>query len=268
MTVALIKGRYIPNGRGVVVKLRDALRYMERRRLGPEERPEDRGLFDAERGEISRREAEVSIRAHADRRVAYHRLILSPGIEIADLQRWTRLVMTDLGHRQGQDLHWVAVAHRNTAHPHVHLLLAGAGAWRPMGGRRSRPGVAGDPAAKRHAFLREAGDRRAREVARDERGCWDAVRGELDPALGRLAGALADELTREDELGARHPPEATRGAGHPAATPREMSASEMGIHDGQAWARPAPLGAGNCAVGCGWRRCCGCNRRYGCPTAK
>ena len=35
--------------------------------------------------------------------------------------------MQDLEHAQGKELHWYAVHHQNTEHPHVHVVVAGAG---------------------------------------------------------------------------------------------------------------------------------------------
>ncbi len=58
-----------------------------------------------------------------------HRLMLSPpaGRHPDDLRALTRHVMGELERDKGQTLHWVAVEHRNTAHPHVHVLLCGGG---------------------------------------------------------------------------------------------------------------------------------------------
>ena len=94
---------------------------------GPGRAASDRRLFTDRTEGLSREEARALLMEHAGRRVAYHRLILSPGMPVEDVQRWTRLVMADLSRHLGQELHWVAAAHRNTAHPHVHLLLAGTG---------------------------------------------------------------------------------------------------------------------------------------------
>jgi hypothetical protein len=42
------------------------------------------------------------------------------------MQRMTRYMMTELEKRMGMQLHWFAVEHHNTEHPHVHVIIAGA----------------------------------------------------------------------------------------------------------------------------------------------
>lgn len=168
----VVRHRYVRAGQGAKGKLWDALRYMQYRPLGQDEQLSDRRLFTARTDGISRDEARALLLEHAGKRVAYHRLILSPGAPVEDLQRWTRLVMADLSRHLGQDLHWVAVAHRNTAHPHVHLLLAGTGERLPGGGRSLPVFLAADE----YAVLRVAGDRHARDLVREERDLEEAVR--------------------------------------------------------------------------------------------
>lgn len=59
----------------------------------------------------------------------YHKLMISPSLEIpvSDFREWTRNLMRDLEEKQGKKLHWFAVQHHNTEHPHVHIIIAGAG---------------------------------------------------------------------------------------------------------------------------------------------
>lgn len=105
---------------------RAALRYYQMRPRGADERP--RSLFTRD-GAVSRAEAYQLLDAHQSGRYLAHRLMLSPPIERCpdDLRSFTRHVMHALGEDRGQTLHWVAVEHRNTAHPHVHILLCGGG---------------------------------------------------------------------------------------------------------------------------------------------
>src|SRR6185437_13006035 len=88
--------RYIRGVPGLKGKLWDALHYMQCRPLGEDEQAADRILFTARTEGLSRQEARTLILEHAGRRVAYHRLILSPGESVADTRRWTRLVLADL----------------------------------------------------------------------------------------------------------------------------------------------------------------------------
>jgi hypothetical protein len=54
------------------------------------------------------------------------RIIISPEFgERADLQRLTRELMLRVNEDLGGSLAWVAVVHRNTEHPHVHVALRG-----------------------------------------------------------------------------------------------------------------------------------------------
>jgi len=130
----VVTGRYVAGGtkgRGTSAagQAQDALHYMQTRPLDNGERPEDRHFFGPERDGGSWREARAEILDHATEQVAFHRLILSPGPDqpVADIREWTRMVLDDLADTLGQQLHWVAVVHRNTDHPHAHVLVAGGG---------------------------------------------------------------------------------------------------------------------------------------------
>jgi type IV secretory pathway VirD2 relaxase len=57
------------------------------------------------------------------------KLIISPEFgERADLKQLTRAVVSRMGKDLGTPLEWVAAAHYNTEHPHVHLALRGVDA--------------------------------------------------------------------------------------------------------------------------------------------
>jgi len=57
------------------------------------------------------------------------KFIISPEFgERADLQRLTRELMLRVSEDLGGSLEWVAVVHRNTEHPHVHIALRGQAA--------------------------------------------------------------------------------------------------------------------------------------------
>src|SRR5215213_6392417 len=103
---------------------RAALRYYQLRPRGEGEPP--RALF-GQAGTMTRAEAERLLDAHQGRRYLAHRLMLSPPADRCpqDLRAFTRHVMAALERDKGRALHWVAVEHRNTAHPHVHIVLCG-----------------------------------------------------------------------------------------------------------------------------------------------
>src|SRR5207245_11213906 len=62
-----------------------------------------------------------------DRRRAVSRLIISPERSHGlDLELLTRAAMDRLADETGSsDLRWIAAIHRNTAHHHIHLVVAG-----------------------------------------------------------------------------------------------------------------------------------------------
>lgn len=61
------------------------------------------------------------------------KLILSPEFgDRLDLSRLTRETMTEAERRLGRKLEWVAVAHFNTGHPHVHVALRGVADGEPL----------------------------------------------------------------------------------------------------------------------------------------
>ena len=62
-----------------------------------------------------------------DRRRAFYQLVLSPReAQGLDLRRLTRAAMAQLGRDAGTGSlpRWIAAEHRNTRHPHVHVVLA------------------------------------------------------------------------------------------------------------------------------------------------
>ncbi|MDP9372346.1 MAG: relaxase/mobilization nuclease domain-containing protein [Chloroflexota bacterium] len=103
-----------------------SIRYIEARPRGAEEPTRELWTKDST---ISRADAYALIDAHHRHSVAAHRLILSPSADTPpdDLRRMTREVLGRLEAARGQTLHWVATEHRNTTHPHVHVILAGSG---------------------------------------------------------------------------------------------------------------------------------------------
>jgi hypothetical protein len=108
-------------------RLDEHIKYMEHRQ--GRERRQERYLFGKDSDHLTRKEALDDIMQHATSRVAYHKIVLSPSKEepVKDWRAWTRAVMHDLEQYQGKSLHWYAVIHKNTSHPHVHLVLAGVG---------------------------------------------------------------------------------------------------------------------------------------------
>jgi hypothetical protein len=190
-------GRYVAGGKRAKGKspagrAYDALRYMQMRELGPGERPEDRRFFGAVGEGGSWAAARQIIMEHATARVAYHRLILSPGQEVGDMQEWTHMVMDDLADRLGQELHWVAVVHRNTEHPHVHILIAG-------GGERDEELYPVVLRREHYTLLRASGDRGAahlRELGQDRVTGLRRLTSREERQAARAAQEAADTRVR------------------------------------------------------------------------
>lgn len=133
------KGLYmIAKGSGYVRGNRDVSRgrlvahfkYIEHRsrERSPENR-DDRHIFSKDEDVVHRRDATNDVMEHTSTSVNFHKVVLSPGEDepISDWRLWTRQVMHDLEEYQGKELHWYAVYHSNTEHPHVHVIIAGAG---------------------------------------------------------------------------------------------------------------------------------------------
>ncbi len=164
---------------------RAALRYYQMRPRGEGEPP--RSLF-TKGGTISRAEAGRMLDDHQAHAYLAHRLMLSPpaGQHPDDLPALTRHVMRELEREKRQTLHWVAVEHRNTAHPHVHVLLCGGGeqgdAVREV--RLDR---------RDHAQIKEDGMDYCRLAGRIREG-WDAalVRAAAEHDRAGMRSGLAD----------------------------------------------------------------------------
>ncbi len=137
MPSTLIKSHYQKQGPQAVARLYDAVYYMQNRETGGDEEPGPRDLFGAT-GDMTSKQARQLLRARQDRSVLYHREIMSPspahGLQTQrELEAWTREVVGTLSNYLGLDLAWCAAVHRNTAHPHAHVLISGAGIRRSDG---------------------------------------------------------------------------------------------------------------------------------------
>ncbi|HVC07192.1 MAG TPA: hypothetical protein VND98_06395 [Solirubrobacterales bacterium] len=139
-----------------------------------------------------------------DRRRAVYRLVLSPeDARGLDLQRLTRAVVDQLEQDAKAPVHWIAAEHRNTAHPHIHLVIA---ARREISPGRYQTVMVSRPrlAAMKSALQREIEFQRQHELARISSGARAvAVAAEhLERLLdGPTAGTAVAEH-RAPQLGA------------------------------------------------------------------
>jgi len=165
-TRTFVEGRYVPTGPWAAQKIEDQVDHIKGS-FRPGEAREERTLFDAHGDVADRATARALLTAAIGPKVAFHRLVLSPGrragvVRPIDLRTWTRLLLMDLGHDLGQQLVWVAAVHRNTDEPHIHVLLAGAAARTRWPNNGTVRGVELRP--PHYALLRERGDLRAAEI--------------------------------------------------------------------------------------------------------
>jgi hypothetical protein len=169
---------------------RVGLRYYQMRPRGEGEPP--RALFTRE-GTVSRAEAYRLLDAHQARGYLAHRLMLSPPEDPRpeDLRALTRHVMGELEKEKGMALHWVAVEHRHTAHPHVHVVLCGGAEARD--GRREVRLARGD-----HARMKAEGMEYCRGEAR-ERDRWERALADAAASALRADRARMDAPAGRDD---------------------------------------------------------------------
>lgn len=84
-----------------------------------------RELFSDTEDRVKGYEIRKEIREIGNQRVTVHKLTLAPEINPEDKKAFTREVMEDLGRTKGLDLKWYAVAHNNTDHHHIHVVVMG-----------------------------------------------------------------------------------------------------------------------------------------------
>jgi len=119
---SVTKHRYW-SGKEAVKAVSEYTKYLKYRE-GDDKEKGGRVFFDAEKDktDIDLRETVKNLRT---RGAAAHELVLSPGVNTVDPMAYTRELMGKLERSKGQELEWVAVAHSNTDHNHVHVLLSG-----------------------------------------------------------------------------------------------------------------------------------------------
>jgi hypothetical protein len=124
------------NRQAASARLSSHFKYVEHRsrEIALESR-DDRRIFSKDNDVVNRRDAVKEVMEHTSTSVNYHKIVLSPSHEepVSDWREWTRQVMHDLEEAQGKELHWFAVHHQNTEHPHVHVVVAGAGSNQETG---------------------------------------------------------------------------------------------------------------------------------------
>lgn len=169
MRSSIAKASYVCTGGDALRHITAHLSYILKREKGELERGKEREFFGREEDEVDRAEVELEMKESRGRKVAMHKLILSPGDNNVDLKDYTRESMEALERRLGHELTWYGVEHLNTDHHHVHLVVAGRipdrERDREYGDAQEREGEA----EKRHREQRKLDSKRTRSEARLER---------------------------------------------------------------------------------------------------
>lgn len=121
------QSRKVPGGQPRVVAVGRALAHLKyiKHRPGEDREEGGRDMFDEREDDLNARAMRKAIRENQDSKVVVHKLTLAPEIDPEDQKAFTREVMKKLGRDKGLDLHWVGVAHRNTDHHHIHVVVMG-----------------------------------------------------------------------------------------------------------------------------------------------
>jgi len=119
---SVAKHRYW-KGKEAVKAVSEYSKYLKYRE-GDDKEKGGRTFFDAEKDQTDK-DLREEVKGLKSRGAAAHELILSPGINEVDPMAYTRELMEKLERSKGQELNWVAVAHSNTDHNHIHVLISG-----------------------------------------------------------------------------------------------------------------------------------------------
>lgn len=110
-----------------VVAVERALAHVKyiQHRPGEDRGDEGREMFNDTEDDLDSKIIRKKLREQENNKVVAHKLTLSPEIAPADKKAYTREIMQQLGKEKGLDLEWVGVAHENTDHHHIHVVVLG-----------------------------------------------------------------------------------------------------------------------------------------------
>jgi|JYMV01.1.fsa_nt_gi hypothetical protein len=201
---SVVKHSYLTGKDKGVARAQAHVRYIQFRG-GKDKEEGTRSFFNDVRDEIYSGEVREAVSDQNPRGTVMHKLILSPGVQGADVKEYCREVMADLSSRKGLDLEWYGVQHENTDNPHVHIVVMGT----DQNGHKVRLNK------EDYTKIKEAGDRyleRNRLLDREEKDKEkdkdEKDRGDRNPAA-RFFDALkaaAREFSRtisKDEKGGK-----------------------------------------------------------------
>lgn len=100
------------------------VKYIQHR-PGEDRGDDGREMFNDREDQLDSKGFRKLLRQQENNKVVAHKLTLSPEIAPADKKAYTREIMEQLGKDKGLDLEWVGVAHENTDHDHIHVVVLG-----------------------------------------------------------------------------------------------------------------------------------------------
>jgi hypothetical protein len=118
------RGRGSPGKFVAIGKALAHVKYIQHR-PGEDREKGGRQMFNDREDRVDAGEMRQAIKELGDSRVVVHKLTLAPEINPNDKVAFTREVMDKLGRDRGLDLEWFAVAHNNTEHHHIHVVVLG-----------------------------------------------------------------------------------------------------------------------------------------------
>ncbi len=245
MSQSVAKHRYW-KGKNAVKAVGNYTKYVQFRQ-GPDREKGGRKFFDDEKDESNKDFAKL-LKEMRTRGAVAHELILSPGVNQVDQLAYTRELMDKLGRSKGQELEWVAVAHSNTKHNHIHVLILGESKdHKPVNIGRTEHGKLrewGDKYIDREHFLDKFLDREIDQVIdrgyQMDRG--DALFNSLvfgikhgkeeekaKPVKESKKDAEKDAAAKEGEKDSSQDPDRAADKAEPKAQPKRVWTKERAI---------------------------------------
>lgn len=123
MLRAVVKWSYI-KGRSGLARAKSHINYIQYRE-GADRARGPRYFFDSLSNSIPGAVIKARLAELNQRDVQIHKIILSPGLNNADMFAYAREMMSNLSSSKGLDLEWYAVTHENTEHLHSHVVVLG-----------------------------------------------------------------------------------------------------------------------------------------------
>jgi type IV secretory pathway VirD2 relaxase len=123
MLKAVVKHSFIKGSKGIG-RARAHINYIQYRE-GADRGKGPREFFNRDKEQVLGLDIKERLLEQERNGVLMHKIMLSPGVQSADLKDYTREMMDLLEREKGRPLDWYGIGHRNTEHPHIHLVIMG-----------------------------------------------------------------------------------------------------------------------------------------------